>query len=178
MKRLALVFAALGTALVSLIYSPITISVDIDTSGEDSEGSVGSNGGGEAQAATRTGTDGNDRFRGTVFRDYLEGGGGNDTLIGGGGKDVIQGDEPYFGKSGDDTIYGNFGGDNISGGEGVDKLYGGHGDDVITAQDVTGAAPNGEADIIDCGGGHGDFAFVDPSDQTKNCGLLAACGLH
>ncbi len=170
MKRLVLVFAALSVAVVFLAYSPITISVNIDTTAENSEGPVASKGaGGEAQAATRTGTDGTDTLTGTGYRDFLDGRGGNDTLSGAGGKDIIQGDGPFFGVRGDDTIYGNAGGDNIRGGEGVDQIYGGSGDDVIHSHDVTGDMLNGEADIVDCGQGFGDFAFIDPSDQVKNC---------
>jgi Ca2+-binding RTX toxin-like protein len=168
MKRLVLLFTVLGVAAFLFAYAPVTISINIDTSADNSEGGVALNGAGEAQAATRTGTDGDDTLTGTTYRDYLNGRGGKDILSGGGGNDVIAGDSGG-GQPQGDTIYGQDGADDLVGGGGVDTIHGGTGDDVITAGDETETAPNGEADIIDCGSGYGDFVFTDPSDQTKNC---------
>jgi Ca2+-binding RTX toxin-like protein len=164
MKRLVLLLTVLGIAAFLFAYAPVTISINIDTSADNSEGDVALNGAGEAQAATRTGTDGDDTLTGTTYRDFLDGRGGKDILSGAGGNDVIAGDRADRSQpQGDDTIYGQDGADDLVGGGGVDRIHGGTGDDVITTLD------DGEADIIDCGSGYGDFVFADPSDQTKNC---------
>jgi Ca2+-binding RTX toxin-like protein len=92
MKRLVLLKTVLGVAAFLFAYAPVAISINIDTSADNSEGGVALNGAGEAQAATRTGTDGDDTLTGTTYRDFLSGRGGKDILSGGGGNDVIAGD--------------------------------------------------------------------------------------
>jgi Ca2+-binding RTX toxin-like protein len=155
-KRTVLLFAALGAAVIFFAYGPVTVNISIST-GDDSTG------GGEAIAATRTGTENADTLTGTANRDFLHGLGGNDTLSGLYGKDVIAGSE------GDDTLYGNEDGDLVIGGRGVDHVYGGPNDDVIDTRDIYGDTPNGEADTADCGAGRGDFAFYDASDTLIGC---------
>ena len=156
MKRLVLLFAALGAVVFFFAYGPVTVNVTISTDGD------GSN---DAIAATRNGTDNNDTLTGTVNRDFLNGRGGNDTLNGGDGKDKI------VGGLGNDIVYGGNHGDDISGGVpatnegGVDKLYGGAGDDVLEAIDYGSSSP----DTLDCGPGKGDFAFYDPGDTLIGC---------
>jgi Ca2+-binding RTX toxin-like protein len=109
---------------------------------------------------------------------------GNDTVYGGRGNDVIDG------AGGDDTIYGGPYGDNLSNGlygaEHSDTVYGGGGPDTINAViwDTAGStdysygeegndtirANDGNADIIDCGGGSADTVFFDTDkDTVTNC---------
>ena len=152
----------LGAAVFFLPYGLITVNVNVST-GNDDTSSTGHtlSGIGEADAAMRSGTAGNDNLTGTVNRDYFLGKEGNDTLNGGDGKDVMDG------GTGNDTIYGGNHGDDLVGGEqGQDKLYGGSGDDVLTGlSNDEGATP----DLLDCGPGAGDFAFHDPDDTLIGC---------
>ena len=75
--------------------------------------------------ATKVGTNGRNRIRGTGRRDVIVGKGGNDTLIGLGGNDVL------CGNSGRDTLKGGPGRDRLLGGGGPDKLIGGPGKDSL-----------------------------------------------
>lgn len=77
------------------------------------------------QAATWTGTEGDDTYSGTIAPDTISGLGGNDTLSGGDNNDQI------YGGTGDDVLYGGNGNDALYGEDGNDIVYGGDGDDRI-----------------------------------------------
>jgi Putative glucoamylase/RTX calcium-binding nonapeptide repeat (4 copies)/Protein of unknown function (DUF3131) len=84
------------------------------------------------RGCTITGTDGDDRLRGTSRDDVICGLGGDDRIEGGGGDDAVFGDagrDRLEGGNGDDTLYGDDGDDVLSGGFGDDVLSGGPGDD-------------------------------------------------
>jgi Ca2+-binding RTX toxin-like protein len=84
------------------------------------------------RGCTITGTDGNDRLRGTSRDDVICGLGGDDRIDGGGGDDAVFGDagrDRLEGGNGDDTLYGDDGDDVLSGGFGDDVLSGGPDDD-------------------------------------------------
>ena len=83
-------------------------------------------------AATRVGTEGNDRLIGTAGRDVLVGLGGRDRLIGAKGNDVLcggAGRDVLKGKGADDRLLGGRGADLLLGGAGVDVCAGGKGAD-------------------------------------------------
>jgi extracellular elastinolytic metalloproteinase len=72
------------------------------------------------QSATKLGTEGRNRIRGTGRADVIVGLGGNDVIKGRGGADRICGGE---------------GNDTLVGGSGVDRFDGGPGDDTVNARD-------------------------------------------
>jgi Ca2+-binding RTX toxin-like protein len=74
----------------------------------------------------KTGTDGDNKFRGTNRQDVYDGLGGDDQIMGFGGNDILNG-----GKGSDD-IYGGAGNDKINGGSGVDFIWGDMGADILT----------------------------------------------
>ena len=75
------------------------------------------------KAATRVGTGGRDRLRGTPRRDVIAGLGGNDVIRGLAGRDFL------CGGKGRDRLLGGRGPDTLRGGPGRDKLRGGPGRD-------------------------------------------------
>ncbi len=89
------------------------------------EDDAGGNSGGDPNACTVTGTNGNDILSGTAGRDVICGLGGNDIIRGFGGDDVLRG------GAGNDTVYGGDGADRIEGANGKDALYGEGGNDTI-----------------------------------------------
>lgn len=103
----------------------------------------------EASVRTRvrecwiSGTDFNDRLRGTRRAERICGHGGADVIEALAGADVVQG---------------GWQADTLVGGAGRDRLIGGRGDDVIHARD-------GERDTIECGWGN-DHAVVDRTDRV------------
>ena len=87
------------------------------------------------------GPDGDGSAEGTAFTDLnLEGGNDSDTVYGGGGADLID-------AAANDDSY-------ESAAEPVDKSYGGRGNDIIYAAD-------GNVDVINCGRGTKDVAYID-----------------
>lgn len=99
-------------------------------------------------ATTVRGTDGADRFAGTVGSDHFRGGRGADRIKG---------------RSGDDCLYGGRGRDRLGGGSGEDVLRSGRGRDYVNAAD-------GEADRVRCGKGRKDRARVDELDTVaRSC---------
>jgi Ca2+-binding RTX toxin-like protein len=81
--------------------------------------------GADPRGCTITGTDGNDRIKGTRGNDVICAGAGDDKVDGGGGDDVIfgdAGDDRLSGGEGDDTLYGDAGNDRLDGGRGFDVL--------------------------------------------------------
>ncbi len=122
---------------------------------------------------------GNDTIGGGAARDHLRGDRGNDTINGDDGNDHMRGgsgDDTQDGGAGNDVIFAGFGADVSNGGDGNDRLWalarkdvtgeagepvdtlnGGAGDDVFRTRD-------GEADLITCGDGADDVAFLDTKD--------------
>ena len=70
-----------------------------------------------------SGTEGNDRIKGTSEGDWIFSYGGNDTIVAGNGWNYI------YAGAGDDTVRGGTSSDNIYGEDGADKIDGGDGDD-------------------------------------------------
>lgn len=97
------------------------------------------------EAASKRGSSGPDTLTGTTSADTLSGLGGADTLRGRGGAD---------------RLLGGAGADKLVGGPGADRLLGGPGSDRLLARD-------GRADIVNCGPGAADLAFVDDSDRVS-----------
>jgi hypothetical protein len=93
------------------------------------------------RGCTITGTDRDDRLRGTAGDDVICGLGGDDRIRGGGGADVLYGDagddrlragpgdDTAYGGEDDDLLRGGAGEDVLAGGPGVDRLRGGAGAD-------------------------------------------------
>ena len=108
-----------------------------------------------AIAERLTGTNGPDFISGSSGDDRIAGGAADDALRGRGGDDRISGD------SGDDGLNGNKGKDRLFGDSGQDLMRGGRGDDYINAID------HGEVDIVACGRGNDDRAFVDRRDRVR-----------
>ena len=111
--------------------------------------------------------------RGTGGRDTLTGTDGGDRLVGLKGNDNIKGlggDDCLFGNKGSDRVNGGSGADQLSGGNKRDRLVGGPGIDVIRAGNAGDVikARDGEADIVDCGGGV-DRVKADKRDKLTNC---------
>jgi Ca2+-binding RTX toxin-like protein len=80
------------------------------------------------KTATKVGTAGRNRLRGTPRRDVIAGLGGNDVIRGLGGKDILcggRGRDRLLGGGGRDTLLGQAGRDTLLGGPGRDKLRGG-----------------------------------------------------
>jgi Ca2+-binding RTX toxin-like protein len=98
-------------------------------------------------SSTKTGTARADKLVGTNRNDILNGLGGNDTLLG---------------RKGNDTLNGGTGNDVLDGGLGLDKLFGGAGNDTLKARD-------GQRDVVNCGAGKKDVAFVDKRDVVTGC---------
>jgi hypothetical protein len=96
-----------------------------------------------------------DRDPSTQVDDSLSGGPGPDDLRGGPGPDLLRGDT---------------GNDVLRGGPDVDVLFGGPGNDRIFAsgdlQDEHGRLVR---DIVSCGSGRHDVAFVDRQDRASGC---------
>jgi Ca2+-binding RTX toxin-like protein len=92
---------------------------------------------------------------------------GNDTISGG------RGDDTLFGDSGGDRLLGNQGADVLFGGDGNDDLWGLASSDVpLPGSDTLhGNSGNdsfhtrdGEPDVVECGDGKKDVAFLDSTD--------------
>jgi hypothetical protein len=102
------------------------------------------------------GTGAGDRLLGLAGNDALSGRGGADCLGGGRGRDKLSG------GPGADVLRGNGGRDVLVGGPGKDRLFGGIGQDTIRARD-------GARDIVNCGIGRHNVAFVDRVDSVRGC---------
>jgi Ca2+-binding RTX toxin-like protein len=121
--------------------------------------------------ATRKGTKGKDKLKGTNGDDTILGKGGNDKLHGkdgddhikgGGGNDKIYGDagdDDLFGGGGNDKMFGDIGSDFLDGGKGNDKLDGGGDNDELVGglgnDELTGGDGNDELY-----GGDGSDSFM------------------
>jgi Ca2+-binding RTX toxin-like protein len=114
--------------------------------------------GGVALADTIDGTSGPDDLVGTDKEDVIHAKGGKDYVSG-----LAEADVLYAG-AGDDTVVGRDGNDSIYGNAGTDTLYGNNENDTINS------AGDGVRDIVKCGHGKKDTAFVDEIDSfKKNC---------
>ena len=115
-------------------------------------------GGGVALADTIDGTSGPDDLIGTDKDDVIHGSGGKDYISGLAAPDVL------YGGAGNDTVVGRDGNDHIYGNTGSDMLFGNHGNDTIdSAGDQT-------MDVVKCGFGEDDTAYIDKLDRVKdNC---------
>jgi Ca2+-binding RTX toxin-like protein len=143
------------------------------------------------------GTDTAETIKAMAGKDIISARGQNDLVYGGEGNDLVDGwpgiDVIYGGPNGDGSAQGtDFNVLNLQGGEDSDFVYGGGGNDFIdaAAHDLpsqNGAAPvdssfggsgndhiyakDGNKDIIDCGRGTKDVAYIDPGIDTdiKGC---------
>jgi Ca2+-binding RTX toxin-like protein len=114
-------------------------------------------GGGVALADTIDGTTGPDDLVGTDQQDVIDALGGEDYVSGLAAADVL------YAGAGNDTVVGRDGPDRIYGNTGSDKLFGNHGNDSIYAGDRV-------RDVVKCGKGEADTAYVDKEDWVKeNC---------
>ena len=118
-------------------------------------GPGGAGGGGAGGGNPQAGPCAN-REVGTASADRLKGTRGGDRLIGRRGRDRL------FGFAGVDCLRGNGGRDQLHGGKGKDKLLGGIDQDRLFARD-------GAHDLVNCGRGRHDVAFVDRRDRVVGC---------
>ena len=115
-------------------------------------------GGGVALADTIDGTSGADDLIGTDKDDVIHGSGGKDYISGLGGPDVL------YAGAGNDTVVGRDGNDRVYGNTGSDMLFGEEGNDTINS------AGDRQSDVVKCGQGDADRAYVDRIDRVKdNC---------
>jgi Ca2+-binding RTX toxin-like protein len=114
--------------------------------------------GGVALAKTIDGTSGADDLVGTDEDDVIHASGGADYVSGLAGPDVL------YAGAGNDTVVGRDGNDSIYGNAGTDTLYGNNENDTINS------AGDQTKDVVKCGLGKDDTAYVDEIDWVKeNC---------
>lgn len=114
--------------------------------------------GGVALADTIDGTSGPDDLIGTDKDDVIHGSGGADYLSGLAGPDLL------YAGAGNDTVVGRDGNDRIYGNAGSDKLFGNQSNDTIDS------AGDEASDVVKCGLGKADTAYVDKIDRVEdNC---------
>jgi hypothetical protein len=115
-------------------------------------------GSGMAFAAAISGTQGDDRLRGTIRADQIYGLNGDDTLFGFAGRDEL------YGGAGNDGVNAGPRADEIYGGSGNDRLFGGDGRDFINSVDR-------RFDVVDCGNPDAarDRVVRDRNDRVQNC---------
>ncbi len=114
--------------------------------------------GGVALADTVEGTSGPDDLIGTDKDDVIRGSGGADYLSGLAGPDLL------YAGAGNDTVVGRDGNDRLYGNDGSDKLFGNQSNDTIDS------AGDESVDIVKCGLGKADTAYVDKIDRVEdNC---------
>jgi Ca2+-binding RTX toxin-like protein len=114
--------------------------------------------GGVALADTIDGTSGPDDLVGTDKDDVIHASGGADYVSGLAAPDLL------YAGAGNDTVVGRDGNDRIYGNAGSDELFGNHNNDTINS------AGDQEKDVVKCGLGKDDTAYVDEIDWVKeNC---------
>jgi Ca2+-binding RTX toxin-like protein len=114
--------------------------------------------GGVALADTIDGTSEADDLVGTDQGDVIHASGGADYVSGLAAPDLL------YAGAGNDTVVGRDGNDRIYGNTGSDVLYGNHSNDTINS------AGDQEKDVVKCGLGKDDTAYVDKIDWVKeNC---------
>ena len=141
-------------------------------------------GGTAVGAGAIRGTDGNDTLTGTEHRDRIHGRAGDDTIDALGGPDVVhggRGDDTVRGGAGRDLLWAQAGRDTLEGGDGNDRLWAVIRSDVSSLGDAEGDtlrggagndrlhARDGESDVVDCGDGLRDRAWVDQFDVVTGC---------
>ncbi len=109
----------------------------------------------------RNGGRGTDIIFGRRGNDVLRGRGGHDCLYGGPGNDRLDG------GPGNDRLSGSSGADRLTDRSGRDTFYGGSGNDRIDARDRT-AAGRRQRDVVSCGSGRRDIAYVDRRDRVAS----------
>jgi Ca2+-binding RTX toxin-like protein len=114
--------------------------------------------GGVALADTIDGTARPDDLVGTDQEDVIHGSGGADYVSGLAAADLL------YAGAGNDTVVGREGNDRIYGNAGSDMLFGNQSNDTINSEgDQT-------KDVVKCGIGKNDTAYVDKIDRVKdNC---------
>lgn len=129
---------------------------------------------------TITGTQGNDRLRGTRGVDVIAGLGGNDTIdgqdgndfiCGGSGVDSLRGDagnDQIFGGSGSDDLRGDAGNDILNAGAGNDRLRGDDGNDTLRGE-VGNDDLEGDSGVDQLLGGDDDDEFDGGSGSPDVC---------
>ena len=124
--------------------------------------------GGVALADTIDGTSGPDDLVGTDKDDVIHASGGADYVSGLAAPDLL------YAGAGNDTVVGRDGNDRIYGNAGTDTLYGNHENDTINS------SGDGVRDVVKCGIGKADTAYVDKIDWVKesceNVYLLVRAG--
>jgi alpha-beta hydrolase superfamily lysophospholipase len=108
---------------------------------------------------------GDDRVDARAGDDCVDAGAGRDRALGGRGSDALRGQrgaDELRGGGARDVISGNGGADVIGGGAGNDLLSGGLGGDRVSSRD-------GETDLVDCGPGRNDRAWIDRADRVARC---------
>jgi Ca2+-binding RTX toxin-like protein len=113
-------------------------------------------GGGVALADTVDGTSGPDDLVGTDKDDVIHASGGADYVSGLAGPDLL------YAGAGNDTVVGRDGNDRIYGNAGADTLFGNHSNDTINS------AGDQTRDVVKCGLGKNDTAYVDKEDRVKD----------
>jgi Ca2+-binding RTX toxin-like protein len=124
---------------------------------------------------------GDDTLLGGDMADRLEGGYGADLLVGGAFKQDIytQVDDRLLGGPGPDDLRGGPGRDSLSGDTGNDVLRGGPDADVMSGGPgndrifASGDSPHDDIpDIVRCGAGRRDIAYLDPEDKVSGCEVV------
>ena len=171
MRRLTLLFATMGMALVLSTGVAVALTVDctagrgcVGTDDPDTlNGSIGNDDMDGRQAADKLfGNDGHDWMQGDAYAPTDTSTDGNDRVFGGAGFDGV------VGYGGDDLLSGGARGDFIdaienSDNPGEDTVRSGAGNDFIDAIDKT-------KDTLDCGIGTKDRVFYDKNiDTVENC---------
>jgi hypothetical protein len=171
MRRLTLLFATMGMALVLSTGVAVALTVDctagrgcVGTDDPDTlNGSIGNDDMDARQAGDELfGNDGHDWMQGDTYAPTDTSTDGDDRVFGGAGFDGM------VGYGGDDLLLGGASGDFIdaienSDNPGEDTVKGGRGNDFVDAIDKT-------KDTINCGNGTKDRVFYDKNlDTVENC---------
>ncbi len=116
------------------------------------------------QAATISGTSGDDQLLGTDGDDVIAAGAGDDVILALAGDDVVCGEggnDEIRGRAGDDELHGGRGEDLISAGRGDDELFGRRDSDRLFGNAGDDELDGGKASDA-CAGGNGD-------DRRRRC---------
>jgi Ca2+-binding RTX toxin-like protein len=108
-----------------------------------------------------------DTIDGTSAADDLVGTDKDDVIHASGGADYVSG------LAGPDVLYAGAGNDTVVGREGNDRIYGNSGSDMLfgnQSNDTINSAGDQTRDVVKCGLGKNDTAYVDKEDRVKdNC---------
>ena len=120
----------------------------------------------DSSHALVSGGDGNDRIRGGLDNDTINGDSGNDIIFGYDGDDRLNGgigNDSVHGGNGNDTLWGESGDDRLNGGDGNDVLFGGQGTDYLVggkgADTYVFSLGEGKDTIVDNVGEHNALQF-------------------